>query len=799
MKASNRQHYIAAGGLALLVALAAVIGSVDSITSFRVCFGVLLFTICVVQLKVAADLYKHRNNLLLQLFQLDSLSLFVAAGAIASIASFLFAFSEYDATCALRQPIILTSITFMGNLLIGRAWRIGSIISSTAAFVASSDKIDAVGMARLNVMNVLSTLSQLGRYVGSSGREKIGSNSGIRRTLTFADSTFVVMVLLIPQLVLQIINFSVPSVKMGSVEILEDEGHYTCESRAGPYVLVVGIVLAAIPFGISLLINIESKGIPDKFRELDDIVASMTSSFWMLLATLPTVGMIGQTQPNARAYLLAASVLSFVLPLSYNIAQTRLQNVTMSTGLARGNANSKQGSSIQRQTKRTSSSSSRDGKVKDDPQILQAAEETAIMGKMFDTMGSTSKAVAMNRDILTLFKVEGDDFSWEAGFTLPEIHSLGPKSLEVVVKTLLGSSKLWRSFLYMNSDNEEAKRRGIKCCTDALDIFDRAPAKTQVSDRSVIFPVYSLMSNIAKTMAYEYVPPNTNNMSREEFEKTLSENFVKETHYQQYHQCRALALQADVMRRQGKYEDALSVIDEMKSIYNPHLHSRVLMKEYITDHCVEIIAASTFWLHHFGRNDEALRLCDQVVDTMLPEIEAIELVTKSTILTPICRTLAKQRQSGAAKKALELYRTHVSDPATLAGGKAHPALGKRMPFLIILKCYSSGDEAYDDLSTDVAYMLNRNDPVWLETTCLAFLDAAWSTMCAQACMCLAKITGCNSQLQDKSSALIKEGLKFLEVSAKTLKKEDGTIGNSMMAHSNYSQILSELENLSSPV
>eukprot|EP00984_Skeletonema_dohrnii_P007702 scaffold2824_cov65-Skeletonema_dohrnii-CCMP3373.AAC.1 len=379
MIASNRQHYIAAGGLALLVALAAVIGNVDSTTSFRVCFGVLLFIICVVQLKVAADLYKHRNNLLLQLFQLDSLSLFVAAGAIASIASFLFAFSEYDATCALRQPIILTSITFMGNLLIGRAWRIGSIISSTTTFASSGDEIDTLGMARLKVMNVLSKLSQLGRYVRSCGREKIGtSNSGIRRAITFADSIFVVIVLLIPQLVLQIVNLSVPGVRMGSVEILEGvgKGQYTCESRAGPYVLIVGIVLAAIPFGISLLINIKSKGIPDNFRELDKIVASMMSSFWMLLATLPTVGMIGQTQPNARAYLLAASVLSFVLPLSYNIAQTRLQNV-MSTGRARGNANSKQGSSIQRQTKRTSSSSSRSGKAQDDLQLLQAAEETA--------------------------------------------------------------------------------------------------------------------------------------------------------------------------------------------------------------------------------------------------------------------------------------------------------------------------------------------------------------------------------------------------------------------------------------
>jgi len=421
------------------------------------------------------------------------------------------------------------------------------------------------------------------------------------------------------------------------------------------------------------------------------------------------------------------------------------------------------------------------------------------MGKMFDTMGSTSKAVAMNQDILTLFKAEGDDYSWEAGFTFSEIHSLGPKCLEVVVKTLIGSSKLWHRIFFSSPDNEEAKRRFVKCCTDALDIFDKAPAKKQVSDRSVIFPGYSAMNVIAKSTTY--VPPN--NMSREAFEKTLAENFVKETQYQQYHQCRALAFQADVMKRHGNYEDALSVIDEMKSIYDIQLHSRVLMKEYVTDQCVEIVAASTFWLHHYGRNDEALQLCDQVVDTMLPEIEATELLTKFTILIPICRTLANQRKTSAAKKALELYRTHVSDPLALAGGKAHPALGKRVPFMIILKCYSTGGEAYDydDLSTDVAYMLNRKHltyPVFFETGCLTRFDAAWSTMCAEACLCLAKITGCNSQ--EESSALIKEGLNFLEVSAKSLKKEDGKIVNGMaLAHSYYSQILSELENLSAPV
>ena len=109
------------------------------------------------------------------------------------------------------------------------------------------------------------------------------------------------------------------------------------------------------------------------------------------------------------------------------------------------------------------------------------------------------------------------------------------------------------------------------------------------------------MNVLAKTM--DYTPPNY--VPREDFERNLAVNFVKEMHYQYqlYHQCCALAFQADVIRRQGKHEDALLVINEMNSIYNPQLHSEALVREYASDHCSDIVAAaSTFWLHHFGRN-----------------------------------------------------------------------------------------------------------------------------------------------------------------------------------------------------
>ncbi len=225
------------------------------------------------------------------------------------------------------------------------------------------------------------------------------------------------------------------------------------------------------------------------------------------------------------------------------------------------------------------------------------------------------------------------------------------------------------------------------------------------------------------------------------------------------------------------------------------------MKEYVTDQCSHLVAASTFWLHHFGRSDEALRLCDHVVETMLPKIEATELVTKLTILTPICRTLASQGRTSTANKALELFRSHIANPAALAGSKAHPALGMCTPIMIILKCRSSGGVVYADLNSDITYMLNRKDPAWFEAASLSYRDAAWSTMCAEACLCLAKITvtGCSAQ-EASESELIKEGLKCLDISINTLTNKDGTIVIvNNMAHSYYSQILSELENLNSPV
>ena len=102
--------------------------------------------------------------------------------------------------------------------------------------------------------------------------------------------------------------------------------------------LVVGILFAAIPFILSLLLNVKSVGVPDKFREYDEIWKSMASSFYILIITLPMAVIVEEILPNVYAYLMAASTVSFIIPLCYNIAWAKINATATIDDLKRRNS-----------------------------------------------------------------------------------------------------------------------------------------------------------------------------------------------------------------------------------------------------------------------------------------------------------------------------------------------------------------------------------------------------------------------------------------------------------------------------
>ena len=223
----------------------------------------------------------------------------------------------------------------------------------------------------------------------------------------------VVVVLVLPQVMLQVVNLSVSSVRMQSVELYEDI--YACQSDTGPLFLIVGIILATVPFLVALLLNVKSEGMHDVCREFDQLITCGKACVGVLIITLPTIGIVADIIPNARTYLLAASLLGFILPLHYQISWSRLHIIKRSKGMRN------------RLVLKKTNSSSAAVENGDDHETIQMAVEASASSKMFETLGNLKKAIEVNNDILTMFKSEGD-YAYNVGFTNAEINSFGPKS-----------------------------------------------------------------------------------------------------------------------------------------------------------------------------------------------------------------------------------------------------------------------------------------------------------------------------------------------------------------------------------
>jgi len=350
-------------------------------------------------------------------------------------------------------------------------------------------------------------------------------------------------------------------------------------------------------------------------------------------------------------------------------------------------------------------------------------------------MGQRDKALEIDKCILNLFKAE-DDYDWETGFNTAEINSLGPKDLQVLVSVMINSAKRWwRIFQLTVGKGEEGRRAGslaAKTCMGGIRVFKEAPAKKLLKDRSAVFPGYSLMMAVLKGGLYHDRDEFESELgeSPEQFETELACNFIAETEFQQYHHCRALAMKADIMRRHGRYEQAVALTEEMKSVYKPHLHSKVILDEYVSDHCGNMLAASITWLCYLDRKEEAQRLCDYIIEEVLPEIGETQFISLTEVLYPIC-LFFKDQSKEKAMEALELYNKYVIRPIDME--TALPAaVQSTIPMIIILKCRCSDGDRFDSMHDDVASILDLDEGFqdWVELGSLAYWDIAYSSICA---------------------------------------------------------------------
>lgn len=208
-------------------------------------------------------------------------------------------------------------------------------------------------------------------------------------------------------------------------------------------------------------------------------------------------------------------------------------------------------------------------------------------------------------------------------------------------------------------------QKACKSILDALSIFERAPAKASLDQRDFVLPGYSMLSTlISAGIANDSNLPD--NQISSDLEIANASNFAKETQFQLLHYCRALAMQAGTFARMLEFNDAFAVLDKMKSLYDPALHSAATADTYGTDHSANMFATSALWHQHLNQTEQALSVCDDVIRLIIPEVGSTNtnnsnILGINQVIFPIIRVLMAQGRVGA-DRAYALYNSHVVEP-----------------------------------------------------------------------------------------------------------------------------------------
>ena len=308
-----------------------------------------------------------------------------------------------------------------------------------------------------------------------------------------------------------------------------------------------------------------------------------------------------------------------------------------------------------------------------------------------------------------------------------------------------------------------------------------------------------------------------------EFEDDIASRYMDEACSMFYHHYRSLAWKAEIFARYSDYENALSVVDEMRKGYNPKLHYGIIAKEYGMDYCSVTISSSLLWHRYVNLRLRSKQCTEEhtkdkqacsgdnttfeyIITKILPEIGSDQAVNYVYVFIPIIITL-NDRSHGQATRVLSLYKQYVSDPILVMNGKAHFAIAPFVrPLLIALQCHSvMGTNAlYDEIKDDVEWLLDGGEKVtdFLDTVYMNYgFDLNIYALLAANCLSLTKLIDiCGSgEITQRRGDLIKEGLRYSDMTEKKMKDDNGNIATPVKAAYAYnSKIYHELLNLNIP-
>ena len=319
--------------------------------SFQITMSIILGMIILIQLVLLATFIYHRTKRVLEFAQPIVICIFIACGIIITSACYLFIYTTSNIGCAIREPLIFICLCLMGATIAGRAWRISTLMNNPLTNIGkkgSSSDVPRIERARQFMLHMLTKISG-GTLLCCSNQERTkvrgGGGRSFRVTITFAQMMRTILILILPQVLLQIVILAVPSLRSAPNIVYHDYygvtvGQATCQSSTAvsgggsSWQLYVSIIFALLPYCLAYLLNVRPKTELEQLPDIIDERKSLRLSFAIftrvLVIAAPVIGLTLYA-PAARAYATISSVLGLPLALCYHIAYVKLESSTMTS------------------------------------------------------------------------------------------------------------------------------------------------------------------------------------------------------------------------------------------------------------------------------------------------------------------------------------------------------------------------------------------------------------------------------------------------------------------------------------
>ena len=702
-------------------------------------------------------LVKYRHQTSLRLAQPAVLQILLWSGS-AAIAGCYFLLPASDLHCRLRSACILTPLTVAGNTLAARVWRVSLLMTPVLQGIERGSNRTTF---RQRLMDELTRLAECMDCLWDwDEASRLRKRSTLRQKVPLSKLLRLVFIMTIPQLILQTLNATIPSMH-GSLD--ERHGAKAC-TRVTSTFMIPGVVLGLLPYVLAAYLSLQSSNLPSIFDESQAILNCLKVLGITLCISMP--GIILADHPESLTWMAACLTFSAVMPPCWHIIYPRLLSAIL-VSAAEDNAREDPEKNIARLLKRQA-----------DPNLLmtrkndnheKAAKLALTIGKMYEDMGLIQKSIGLFDEALTVWECDPLRSQKEqiGGFTQDEINSFSPVDLEYIIQLLIAKGRVNGTF---NSAQNTGQKNAAKAWLDALEIYEAAPASINIRDRSIIFPIFSGLFVFLKGGKIQQDSKST-------LEQNLVRKFVRETklHGDPVHYSRALAMQCETKARLGKYKGALETFELLKGAYDPDEHSEGVAKAYGTDRSAQAFAQSALWLEQLGRTEEALDACEYVIRHMMPLMDPSNVLNSCEMLLPVIRIL---KLRGQEKRMRDLFQEYVVDNFNIHFGKdgVTPCLPLFKPMIMLLDiCH---DEAgFPHFDQAVEWLLVQENGVPPDFLDSVYTKLCWSprTLVAELCLRVARKMSMHSFATDQVKAMVVKGLELARKAEHKMLDKQGRI------------------------